>query len=94
MFDKMIPVMTFKECGEDKIEYQVYLLNPGEVFAGFGGTRSGLLVRKTASLIIRCLACGSSTDVEYDIRDPNAWRTIRWATENCLYRAMGEGKPS
>jgi hypothetical protein len=93
MFDPMTPAMIFEECGEDKTTYEVYLLNPGNIMQGFGGTRQGLLVRKTASLILRCKIHGSVTDVEYDLRDENAWKTIQWANENCARRMMGVGSP-
>lgn len=59
-----------------------YLLNPGEVFAGFGGSSRGLLVRKTASLITRRVDADSGTvsDSERNLRDALAWR---WYTDLC-----------
>lgn len=57
-------------------QIDVYLLNPGEVFPGFGGSRSGLLVRKTASLIVRQTSPGGLYDTEYSIHDQQAWARL------------------
>lgn len=54
---------------------RVYLLNVGDVFHGFGGSRHGLVVRKKASLIVRELDHGLR-DHEYDLNSENAWSAI------------------
>jgi hypothetical protein len=57
--------------------FELYLLNAGESFRGFGGSRSGLLVTKTASLIIRHRnKSGMQADTEYDIADKAVWTTV------------------
>ena len=57
--------------------YSVYLLNPGDMFQGFGGSRHPLMVKKTASLVIRRLQHELS-DREYNINDTGAWEAIRY----------------
>lgn len=52
---------------------EVYLLNPGECFPRFGGSSSGLVVNKTASIITRTYQSGSFMDTEYDIKDREFW---------------------
>jgi len=46
---------------------QVYLLNPGERFLGFGGSSTGLVAQKTASLITRHIQFDVIQDTEYHI---------------------------
>lgn len=56
---------------------ELYILQPGQRFEGFGGSRAGLLVTKTASLIIRDIdACGTR-DLEVNVNDAHAWFAIR-----------------
>lgn len=56
---------------------EVYILNPGDYFEGFGGSRHGLVVRKTASLIIRTKHQDwGFRDVEYNVNDKEAWKAI------------------
>jgi len=55
---------------------RVYLLNPGDNFARFGGSSAGLTVRKTASLIVSDVQHGSRSDAEYDLTDEQAWVNI------------------
>lgn len=55
---------------ESRIE--IHMLNPREMFPRFGGSRSGLLVGKTASMITRQIQHGWS-DTERDIHDPFVW---------------------
>lgn len=66
---------------ESYTRVRVYLLNPGETFARFGGSSRGLTARKTASLIVSTLQGGSVRDVEYDLRGgtkhPDVWPWIR-----------------
>lgn len=70
---KQKPVLeiTSKETG--KVVTAVYMLNPGESFEGFGGSRHALPIRKTASLIIRSTQGGCIVDNEHDITDGTAW---------------------
>lgn len=60
-----------------RTRYEVYVLNPGDVFAGFGGSRHGLCVKKTASLIIREYSyAGTMTDTEFDVNSAKTWEWI------------------
>jgi hypothetical protein len=63
--------------GGFRVEYHV--IKPGENFPGFGGSSRGLTAVKTPSLIVRQHSEGGLRDVEYDVHDPKAWHTIRWA---------------
>lgn len=65
-----------------------YLLNPGETFAGFGGSSAGLTVRKTASLIIRREHPAGVEDTESDLRSKGAWD---WY--NRMAREQAESEP-
>jgi hypothetical protein len=56
---------------------RVYLLNPGDSFAGFGGSRSSLPIRKTASLIVRDTDANGQRDFETDITDKAQWEYVR-----------------
>src|SRR5262245_57715897 len=66
-------IMDFKVRGERK---RVYLLNPGDHFQYFGGSSRGLVVRKTASLIVSEKQGGCRSDTEYDINKPDVWARI------------------
>lgn len=55
---------------------QVYILNPGDYFEAFGGSRHGLSVTKTASLIIRVTSPWGMRDVEYNVNDKEAWKAV------------------
>jgi len=63
----------FKKGSEVK---RIYLLNPGDCFQGFGGSKSGLVAKKTASLIVRESGPYGTEDVEYDINKANVWKSI------------------
>jgi hypothetical protein len=66
-------IMGFRQGGTT---IRVYLLNPGEVFQGFGGSRHGLQVNKTASLIVSEVD-HERRDVEYDLRGKDGtWEKI------------------
>lgn len=69
-------IMDFKIGGERR---RVYLLNPGDHFERFGGSSRGLLVRKTASLIVSETQGGCRTDIEYDIGNKDVWERILYA---------------
>lgn len=58
--------------------YEIHLLNPKEHMAGFGGSRSGLVVGKTASIVLRTRQKkgGMVKDMELDITDKNFWSLI------------------
>lgn len=66
---------------ESYTRVRVYLLNPGEHFERFGGSKRGYTDRKTATLIVSTLQCGSVRDVAYDLRGgtthPDVWPWIR-----------------
>lgn len=66
-------VLTIK-IGENH-STEIHMLNPGEVFDGFGGSRHGLAVKKTASLITRVRE-GMLQDTERDITDKHVWEFI------------------
>lgn len=70
------PVMTIVEKATGKVTSEIYMLNPGEGFAGFGGSRGGIVVGKTASLIVRNRQGGQISDIEYDIYDAGVWAWI------------------
>ncbi len=67
--------------------YEFHLLNVGDVFDGFGGSKHPLEVGRdfatgakqknpTASLVIRHITPMSTRDRECDIHDADAWRLI------------------
>jgi hypothetical protein len=68
----MAKVLTIKasEC-----EIEIHMLNPGQSFEGFGGSRHALVPKKTASIVTRTRQHGVS-DREMDIYDPNFWKWI------------------
>jgi hypothetical protein len=70
---RLKPIMDFRIGGE---HVQVFILHPGDVFPYFGGSRSGLMVGKTPSLIVRNMQHGCQTDTEYDTSDHDAWTRI------------------
>lgn len=55
---------------------RVYILKPGQVFKRFGGSSSGLLVRKTPSLIVTQSGISGRVDIEYDVHDLRVWKGI------------------
>ena len=60
-----------------KSRKQIHLLNAGQHFRRFGGSSHGLLVRKTASLIVREIdEAYGITDTEYDVNDKAVWDSI------------------
>lgn len=70
---KRRPVMALEKDG---VTVEVYLLNVGETFEGFGGSSRGLCVRKTASLITRVKRAMGTDDVEWDLASEKAWAWI------------------
>lgn len=67
-------VLTLKFSDGNTVE--VHMLNPGEHFPGFGGSRHDLVVGKTASMVLRRTSRMSRTDSERDIHDPAFWTMI------------------
>lgn len=60
------------------IKVLVYILPAFATFVGFGGSRGGLMVGQTPSLIIRTIHPGWGVrDGEYAVTDPEAWAAIR-----------------
>jgi len=55
---------------------EIYLLKPGDVFRNFGGSKAGLLVRETPSLIIREISPTGQRDSEHDFNDWGVWSQI------------------
>lgn len=69
-------VASFRS-GSDPLETtSIYILNPGDVFAGFGGASQGLLVRKTASVVVRQESVAGTYDTEYTVNDAALWARI------------------
>jgi len=61
---------------DEKTKVEVHMLNVGQGMTPFGGSSSGLLVRKTASLVTRRKDSWGTKDVEWDIHDPSVWNWI------------------
>lgn len=72
--DQRKPQMAFRAYGSN---WEVHLLNPGDFFPGFGGSRAGLKVGKTASLVIRELSPWGRKDTEYEVNSDEAWGVIQ-----------------
>jgi hypothetical protein len=76
-------------------EYSIYILNPGNCFQGFGGTSGGLVVRKTASLIVRDNHAGGCDDTEYDVNDKKVWARLltlmATVVEDTLWQCLNAG---
>ena len=70
---------VFSEPGETdrKYRYQVYLLPARAFFEGFGGSRSGLLVGDTPSMVVRTYEPhGTRRDVEYNLAAKGVWQFL------------------
>jgi hypothetical protein len=80
---------------ESHTRINVYLLNVGEHFERFGGSSRGLTVTKKASLIVRTVSCGSSSDREYDLHGKGRLRNMdTWAwLKRCIIREAGVTLP-
>jgi len=74
--EKMSKVMTIKT---EHSTTEVHLLSPGENFPGFGGSKRGLVVGKTPSLITRQYdhKSGSMNDIEHALNSKTAWDKIK-----------------
>lgn len=70
----MAKVITIKTA--HNTETEIHMLNPKEVMEGFGGSRHGLVVGKTASLVTRTNTASSCDDVERNITDECVWEFI------------------
>lgn len=73
-------VLTIKTDGlkpiAERFSVEIHMLNPGDTFPGFGGSSSGLVVRKTASLVTRTTTSTGTSDVELDIHNPETWQWL------------------
>lgn len=67
-------VLTIKTSATTETE--IHMLNPRECMPRFGGSRSGLVVGETASLVTRAKTAGMQQDVEREITDPFIWDYI------------------
>lgn len=79
--------MKILDIDHNTVHVEVFILQVGETFPGFGGSKQGLVVRKTPSLIVRnnVKESGEVRDAEYDINDTMIWGKIRTAIEvECL----------
>lgn len=65
-------------------DIDVFILNPGDSFQGFGGSSAGLVVRKTASLITRKRGPHGWSDTEYAINDKSAWGWLLYLIQRKL----------
>lgn len=67
-------VLTVVERTESRVPHsiEVYYLDVGEVFEGFGGSRSALVAEKTASMVVCEWSGGGRTDYEYNINGQKA----------------------
>lgn len=59
-----------------RVRYEFHMLNVGEVFPGFGGSRHGLQAKGTASIVVREVSAMGLRDTEYAIADQSFWRWI------------------
>lgn len=59
-----------------KTKYEVYTMNPGDTFPNFGGRTSGLVARKTGSIVIRERSSVGLRDTEYDLHDASVWHWV------------------
>jgi hypothetical protein len=83
-------VMSFDYKDPDSssnLRTRIYLLPPRANFPGFGGSKSGLFVGNTPSMVMRQTASWGTRDVEYDLADPDAWGYINWLAQ----KAMAQG---
>lgn len=67
-------IMTIVHSERQKSE--LFLLKPGDLFEEFGGSRHGLLVRKTPSVVVSRVLEHSRDDSEYDASDPKVWQWV------------------
>lgn len=80
-------IATLLHVGEgchpnSKARTDVYVLNPGQRFDRFGGSSTGLVVEKTASLIVsRTDEAGGRYDAEYAVNDAKAMNFWSYLTE-------------
>jgi hypothetical protein len=70
----MVPVLTVTLGAGHKVN--LYMLNPGDHFANFGGSRTGYLCGKTATLIMQECSPMTTHDVACDIFEPSVWQWI------------------
>lgn len=70
----------------DNERVQVYILKPGDTFERFGGSRHGLTVSTTPSLIVSITSAGGKRDLEYNLHAVDIWRSIMTAHANAKTR--------
>lgn len=78
------------EINDTKVS--VYLLNPGECFEGFGGSKHALPVSKTASLIIRVNSPWDMKDTEYELRGGDNNVTWDWIFNTYMHAVALQAK--
>ena len=78
------PNLVFSSTSELKIE--IYFLNPGERFEGFGGSQHPLIVGDKASIVVRRIygphGEGGINDSEVGLDDHGTWVWIRRLISN------------
>jgi len=72
--DCTIPVLTVTLGAGHKVN--LYMLNPGDHFPGFGGSRTGYVCGRTATLIMQEQSPMMTNDVACDIFEPSVWQWI------------------
>ena len=60
----------------EETRIRAYVLKPGQHFERFGGSRHGLVVNKTPSLIVRRSGRWGTEDSEYDVHDVGVWQKL------------------
>jgi hypothetical protein len=68
---KMLEFSTMSDT-----KYEIHMMKPKEFFPGFGGSSRGLVIGKTASIIVREMSVWGCKDTEHDIDDPWLWGWI------------------
>lgn len=80
--------VVYKEEGETIETIEVTLLNVGQIFEGFGGSKHPLVAgrdfatgtkdkKPTASIIVRRTSRMGLHDKEYSIQDPDFWTWVK-----------------
>jgi hypothetical protein len=87
-------VLTLKV---DDYTYEFHMLNVGDHFPRFGGSRQGLIAgegqpkgKRTASLVLRRISKMGSTDTEYDIGAIEPWQFLCRCINDPDMNATGE----
>jgi hypothetical protein len=69
---QVYPNMTFTSPNGGRT-VEVFILPPKSHFSPFGGSKSGLLVGKTPSIVTRDRDGSGTLDTEWDVHSPRVW---------------------